>query len=75
MFSPLGCLRCCPSFLEALLHPLPCLQLLLLGHGGDLKVLLRVALEHAGADEVGRAGDGMHQALASLMMSLRVWML
>src|SRR3546814_3015720 len=53
--QPARLLAVLSQLLEALLHPLPHLPLLLLGQRGDLKVLLRVALEHAGADEVGRA--------------------
>ena len=47
--------------LEALLYPLPVLLALLLGQRADLRMLLRIALEYAGADQVGGAARGMHE--------------
>ena len=47
--------------LEALLHPLPILQVLLFGQFAYMRVFLRIALEHARADQVGGVAHGMHQ--------------
>ena len=49
--------------LEALLHPLPILLAFLLRQRANLWVLLRIPLEHAGADQVGGIAHGMHQRL------------
>src|SRR3546814_16659234 len=61
--QPARLLAVLSQLLEALLYPLPPLQLLPLGQRGDLKVLLRVALEHAGAAAIGHTGAGMTQGL------------
>ncbi len=48
---------------EAFLHPLPIGHLVLLGKEGGLGVLLGVALERAGTDQIDGIGDRMHQCL------------
>src|SRR3546814_20513404 len=49
--------------LETFLHPLPILLAFLLRQRADLRMLLRVALEYARADQVGGITHGMHQRL------------
>jgi len=48
--------------LETLLQPLPILLAFCLGKHGGLRVFLCVALEDAGADEVGGVIHGMYQS-------------
>lgn len=49
------------QFLEALLHPPPFLHSVFLGVGGDLGMLLHIALEHARTDQKHAVGHGMYQ--------------
>ena len=48
---------------EALLHPLPILLAFLFRQRAHLRVLLRISLEDAGADEVGGVAHGVYERL------------
>jgi len=49
------------EFFKAFLQPLPVLLAFCLGEHGGFRVFLRVALEDAGADEIGGVVHRMHQ--------------
>src|SRR3546814_8235109 len=61
--QPIGVLSVQTQLLEALLNPLPILLALLPGQRTYLRVLLRIPLEHAWADQVSGVADGMYKGL------------